>query len=68
MDGLVSIRKFLSRHNIKNKFFYYKNFSKLFYSHFLIVCGKCLWNFRLRHCVLQIKKADGKETVAMFFL
>ena len=40
MDGLVSIRKFLSQHNIKNKFSDYKNFSKLFYSHFLIVCGK----------------------------
>jgi hypothetical protein len=43
MDGLVSTGKFLSHHNIKNNFFYYKNKSKIFYSHFENVCGKGLW-------------------------
>jgi hypothetical protein len=42
MDGLVSIRKFLSRHNIKNNFSDIKNFSKIFYAHFNFICGKGL--------------------------
>ena len=45
MDGLVSTRKFLSRHNIKNNFSDIKNFSKIFYAHFNFICGKGLWNF-----------------------
>ncbi len=45
MDGLVSTRKFLSRHNIKNNFSDIKNFSKLFYSHFEFTCGKGLCVF-----------------------
>lgn len=45
MDGLVSTRKFLSLHNIKNNFSDIKNFSKIFYAHFIFICGKGLWNF-----------------------
>jgi hypothetical protein len=42
MDGLVSTRKFLSLHNIKNNFSDIKNFSKIFYAHFIFICGKGL--------------------------
>mgnify|MGYP006980372110 CR=1 FL=1 len=45
MDGLVSTRKFLSHHNIKNNFSDLKNFSKIFYAHFNFICGKGLLNF-----------------------
>jgi hypothetical protein len=47
MDGLVSTRKFLSRHNIKNNFSDIKNFSKKFYSHFKFTCGKGLCVFEV---------------------
>lgn len=68
MDGLVSIRKFLSLHNIKNKFSDYKNFSKLFYSHFLIVCGKSLCVLSL-FCNNFLKQKDALyNTVLIFFL
>ena len=46
MDGLVSTRKFLSLHNIKNNFSDIKNFSKKFYSHFEFACGKGLCDFK----------------------
>jgi len=45
MDGLVSTRKFLSLHNIKNNFSDIKNFSKKFYSHFEFACRKGLCVF-----------------------
>lgn len=45
MDGLVSTRKFLSLHNIKNNFSDIKNISKKFYSHFKLACGKGLCIF-----------------------
>jgi len=45
MDGLVSTRKFLSLHNIKNNFSDIKKFSKIFYAHFKFACGKGLCIF-----------------------
>jgi hypothetical protein len=53
MDGLVSTRKFLSLHNIKNNFSDIKNISKKFYSHFKFACGKGL-------CVFEAVKDENE--------
>ncbi len=53
MDGLVSTGKFLSRHNIKNNFFYNKKISKKFYSHFKNVCGKGLCRLHLNEVPVE---------------
>ncbi len=62
MDGLVSTRKFLSLHNIKNNFSDIKNFSKKFYSHFKFACGKGLCVFE----VLDDKNECNNNVVFLF--
>jgi hypothetical protein len=67
MDGLVSTRKFLSLHNIKNKFSDNKNISKLFYTHFLIVCGKGLCVLRLLCCLFSDEPVMHSSLCRYFF-
>lgn len=61
MDGLVSTRKFLSLHNIKNNFSDIKNFSKKFYSHFKFACGKGL-------CIFEAVKDKNECMIEPTFL
>lgn len=69
MDGLVSTGKFLSHHNIKNKFSDYKNFSKLFYSHFQHACGKAMTFFAVcptfffMHVVVENGNENGSADI-----
>lgn len=67
MDGLVSTRKFLSLHNIKNNFSDIKNFSKKFYSHFKFACGKGLCIFEAvkdkNECMIEPSILCDQQTI-----